>query len=439
MGARGRGKGNPFQRVPFPLPRYSLPMNFELFIARRYLRAKRKQAFISVMSVFSMVGVALGVGALIIAMAIMNGFTTELRERILGATPQIVVRNIFEGIQDYEKLRGVLMEVPGVTNATPFLYTELAISAPNGRVKGLMTRGVDPSSGPLSIAMLNDLKSGSVENLYWPDPDGGEPQMGIIIGEPLARTLQVGVGDRVNLLAAGGRRTAAGVTPRVVPFIVAGTFETGMVQYDTSLAYVSLDAARNLIGMRDQRVHGMELTVNDVFKADKIAAQVEALLGARYDVSPWMTSNASLFQALQLEKFAMGLVLFIIILVASFSIIASLIMLVMEKTKDIAILMSMGATRFSISKIFLQQGLIIGVVGTSIGFALGITLCLLLKRYKFVELPPGAYPMEYVPVLLQWQDLLVTVVGSVLICFLATIYPAWKASRLVPAEALRSE
>lgn len=414
-------------------------MSFELFIALRYLKAKRTQTFMSIISVFSVVGVALGVASLIVAMGIMNGFTTELREKILGATAQVMVYNIYEGMYNPEDLRDALLEVPGVVNATPFIYTELAISTPRG-VKGVAARGVDSKGGRSSVSMLENLESGSLDNLVMPPEFEGEPPAyGVIIGAELAGMLQAEVGSRVNLLAPSGRRTSAGVAPRVVPFIVAGTFKTGMVQYDTSLAYVSLEAAAMLTGMTDGRVTGMELTVSDVFQADRIGLDVQKRLGGRYSVRTWMESNVNVFAALQLEKFAMGLVLFLIILVASFSIVASLIMLVMEKTKDIAILMSMGATRKSVAQIFRLQGLIIGLAGTAIGYIIGLSLCFALKRYKFIELPEGAYPMQYVPVLLQWQDLMIIGAGAVTICFLATFYPARKASGLVPSEALRSE
>lgn len=414
-------------------------MSFELFIALRYLRAKRTQTFMSIISIFSVVGVALGVASLIVAMGIMNGFTTELREKILGATAQVMVYNIYEGMYNPDELRETLLAVPGVVNASPFIYTELAISTPGG-VKGVATRGVDLKGGPTSVSMLENLETGSLDNLaLQPEFEGEPPMYGVIIGQELARMLQVQVGSRVNLLAPSGRRTSAGVTPRVVPFIVAGTFKTGMIQYDTSLAFVSLEAAAMLTGMTDGRVTGMELTVSDVFKADRVGAAVREHLGPRYSVRTWMESNVNVFAALKLEKLAMGIVLSLIILVASFSIIASLIMLVMEKTKDIAILMSMGATRRSVAQIFRLQGLIIGLTGTAIGYVFGLGLCFALKRYKFIELPEGAYPMQFVPVLLQWQDLLVIGAGAVLICFLATFYPARKASGLVPTEALRAE
>ena len=405
----------------------------------RYLRAKRAQAFISVISVFSVVGVALGVAALIVAMGIMNGFTTELREKILDATSQITAYNVFDGIYNPEELRPELMAMPGVLNATPFIYTELAISTPRG-VKGVVTRGIDPKSGPASISMLDKLETGSLDNLVMePEEEGMPPVYGVIIGQELARMLQVEVGSRVNLLAPSGRRTSAGVTPRVVPFTVAGTFRTGMIQYDTSLAFVNLEAARILTGMTDGRVSGMELTVQDVFQADKIAVKVQEVLGERYNVRTWMESNVNIFAALKLEKFAMGIVLFLIILVGSFSIVASLVMLVMEKTKDIAILMSMGATREVVGRIFIRMGTIIGLLGTAIGAALGLLLCFLLKQYKFIELPEGAYPMTHVPVLINWSDIALIVGGACIICYLATLYPARKASGLMPVEALRSE
>lgn len=413
-------------------------MKFELFIALRYLRAKRRQTFISIISAFSVLGVALGVASLIVAMGIMNGFTTELREKILAATPQIVVYSAGEAMRDYERLRGQLLELPGVLNATPFLYTELVISSAHG-VKGLMTRGIDPAGGMPSVSMLDELDKGSLAGLEQADLGEDSPQYGIIIGRQLAVMLQAEVGSQVNLLTPSGRRGAAGVQPRVTTFVVAGIFNTGMLHFDSSLGFVSLQAARDLMGLRDDRVSGLELAVEDVFAADILAGRISALLGPQYAVRTWMESNVSLFAALKLEKLAMGVVLSLIVLVASFSIIASLIMLVMEKTRDIAVLMSMGASRQSVSKIFRLQGLIIGLVGTAAGFILGCALCFLLRRYKFIQLPEGVYPMNYVPVLLQWQDLAAIALGAVLICYLATLYPSRQAARLAPAEALRSE
>ncbi len=415
-------------------------MRFELFIAPRYLHAKRKQAFITVISVMSVLGVALGVAALVIVLGVYNGFTTDIRDKILSANAHIIVGGVYNSIParespdaPLESILDAVLTVPDVAGATPFLYAEGMISSPRG-VKGLVMRGIDPVTAPTTIGMLQNLVEGSVDGLV---PENGPP--GVIVGKELATRLNLAVGSRVNLLSPAGQRSSAGFQPKIRPFRVVGIFHSGMFEYDTSLAYVSLQAGRELMGLSETALTGIEVAVSDMDKADVVAQRLQRTLGSGVQVRTWMDMNANLFAALKLERIGMFIVLAMVVLVGSFSIVTTLVMLVMEKTRDIAILMSMGATRGMIRRIFMLQGTIIGLVGTLIGYALGIGLGVLLQRYQFIKLPPGVYTLDHLPVLLQASDIALVGASAMLLCFLATLYPARQAAALEPAEALRYE
>jgi lipoprotein-releasing system permease protein len=425
-------------------------MSFELFVALRYLFARRRQTFISVISVTSILGVALGVASLIVVLGVMNGFTTDLRDKILGANAHGIVMSADRtGLSDAPHLIDKIRQVDGVRGATPFIYSEVMLSTPHG-VKGLVLRGIDPQTAPSVLGILSNMTKGDVADLApRATPEGaasagaagaasGPP--GVIIGDELAQRLGVVVGSRVNLLSPAGQKTSAGFAPRIRPFIVVGVFSTGMFEYDSSLGFVSLDAARDVLGLPEGAISGVELAVADVYKADEVAERVtRAVGGYPLYTRHWMEMNANLFAALKLEKTAMAVILVLIVLVGSFSIITTLVMLVMEKTRDIAILMSMGATKGMIRRIFMLQGTIIGAIGTGLGYALGLGVAELLKRYQFIKLPHGVYSLDHLPVLLQWPDMLAIGASSMLLCFVATIYPARQAASLEPAEALRYE
>ena len=415
-------------------------MRFELFIALRYLHAKRKQAFITVISVMSVLGVALGVAALVIVLGVYNGFTTDIRDKILSANAHIIVSGVYHAVQAREypdaPLDSVLDAVladPDVQGATPFLYAEGMISSPRG-VKGLVMRGIDPATAPSTISMLRNLSEGSLEGLTL---ESGPP--GVIVGKELASRLNLTTGSRVNLLSPAGQRSSAGFQPKIRSFRVVGIFHSGMFEYDTSLAYVSLQAARELMGLSETALTGIEVAVTDMDQADTVAGRLQTTLGGGVQVRTWMDMNANLFAALKLERIGMFIVLAMVVLVGSFSIVTTLVMLVMEKTRDIAILMSMGATRGMIRRIFMLQGTIIGFVGTLIGYVLGIGIGELLQRYQFIKLPPGVYTLDHLPVLLQASDIALVGASAMLLCFLATLYPARQAAALEPAEALRYE
>lgn len=409
---------------------------FECFVALRYLFSRRKQTFIYVISLMSILGVALGVGALVVVLGVYNGFTTDIRDKILGANAHIIVMShIPAKLDDHQDTMRAILADPAVTGATPFLYTEVMLSAPGG-VKGLVLRGIDPATAPEVLHILSRMTAGSAEDLTR-FAEGEAP--GIIIGQELARRLGLGLSSRVNLLSASGQKTTSGFTPRIRPFEVVGIFKTGMFEYDSSLGFVTLPAARQVLGLPEGRISGIEVTVKDVYEADTVGQRLEERLGRPYYARHWMEMNANLFAALKLEKVGMFILLTMVVLIGSFSIVTTLVMLVMEKTRDIAILMSMGATKGMIRRIFMLQGTIIGVIGTLLGYVLGIGLAMLLKRYQFIKLPQGVYTLDHLPVLLTVQDILIVGASALLLCFLATIYPARQAARLEPAEALRYE
>lgn len=408
--------------------------SFELFVAFRYLFSRRKQTFIYVISLMSIGGVALGVGALVIVLGVYNGMSTDIRDKILGANAHgIVMSSIPAALDKHELVLEKVRQTPGVQGATPFLYTEVMLSSPHG-VKGLVLRGIDPKTAPDVLQILSHLVEGSVLSLEeQTDPPG------LIIGQELAKRLGLGLYSRVNLLTASGQKSTSGFTPRIRPFMVVGVFKSGMYEFDSSLGFVALPAAREVLALPEGRISGIEITVNDVYAADTIAEKLTTVLGSPFYVRHWMEMNANLFAALKLEKVGMFILLTMVVLIGSFSIVTTLIMLVMEKTRDIAILMSMGATRGMIRRIFMLQGTIIGCIGTSLGYVLGISLALLLKRYQFIKLPQGVYTLDHLPVILTWSDCLIVGASAMLLCFLATIYPARQAASLEPADALRYE
>jgi lipoprotein-releasing system permease protein len=414
-------------------------MSYELFIGLRYLKAKRKQTFVSLITIISIAGVTVGVTALIVVLAVMNGFKEDLREKILGVTSHVVISRVDSNIPDYEKVRAEVEKTAGVTAATPFIYSQVMISS--GRaISGAVLRGIDPKSAGKVINLPRNLRAGSLEDLDGGDGEGPATDSdGIILGSELARNLGVVRGEPVTLISPLGRLTPLGRVPRSKTFRIAGVFESGMYEYDSSMAYVSLGAAQRFLGLGN-RVTGIEVRVDDIYQADRVARAItEGLHGYPYWGRDWMQMNKNLFSALKLEKIVMFIILTLIILVAAFNIIGTLIMMVIEKTRDIAILKSMGATRASIMKIFMIEGLIIGLVGTLLGLVGGYSLCKLLATYQFIELPHDVYYISTLPVKMDTMDAVLIALAAILISLVATIYPAWQASRLDPAEAIRYE
>ncbi|HYA01935.1 MAG TPA: lipoprotein-releasing ABC transporter permease subunit [Syntrophobacteria bacterium] len=415
-------------------------MSYELFIGLRYLKAKRKQTFISLITFISIGGVMVGVTALIVVLAVMTGFKEDLRDKILGVTSHVVISRYDGAMADYRQVMAQVEKVAGVTATTPFIYSQVLISS--GRaVSGAVLRGFDPETAGRVISLARNLRGGNLEELSrGQEASSGQGLPTIIFGKELAKNLGgVARGDTVTVISPLGRITPLGQVPRSQVFQVVGIFESGMYEYDSSLAYVPLSEAQNFLGLGD-RVTGIEVRVDDIYHADRVALNAGKLLGGfPFWSRDWMSMNRNLFSALKLEKIVMFIILTLIILVAAFNIISTLIMVVMEKARDIAILKSMGATNRSIMAIFMIEGLIIGLVGTLLGLLGGYALCKLLATYKFVQLPPDVYYISTLPVRMDPLDVTLTALAAIAISLVATLYPAWQASRLEPAEAIRYE
>jgi lipoprotein-releasing system permease protein len=411
-----------------------LRLPVEFYIARKYLLAKRKQTFISIITFISVGGVTVGVTALIIVLAVMSGFERELKERILGATAHIHVTSLDGSIANPSVVTEEVRKVPGVVAASPYIFTQMMISSGSGAVGGVL-RGVDIATVGDVTRLRQDLRIGRLEDLHRTS-GGGLP--GAILGKELAANLGVGPGDVVEVLVPGGTITPLGAFPKTARFRVVGVSESGMYEYDATFAYVDFEEAGRLLGMGG-RATGVEVRVRDIYAAGDVAQRLRSSLGYPFWAKDWMQGNRNLFSALKLEKVVMFVILVLIVMVAAFNIISTLIMVVMEKTKDIAVLMTLGATRRSVRRIFAIEGLIIGVAGTSTGTALGALLCVLLQRYHFIRLPSDVYYISTLPVSLDAGTVLLVVASSIMICFLATLYPALQASRVDPAEAIRYE
>ncbi|MBW2472646.1 MAG: lipoprotein-releasing ABC transporter permease subunit [Deltaproteobacteria bacterium] len=421
-------------------------MGYEWFISLRYLKARRRQGFISLISLISVAGVSVGVMALIVVLAVMTGFTDSLRDKILGINSHIVVQRLGRGITDYSKVSDMVLQANGVLAATPYTYSQTMLSVPDAS-SGAVVRGIDPATANNVLSLSNQLLEGSVAALdAEKQPQEASPSdsstsrslPGIILGKELARSLRVEMGDNIRLFSPSGPLTPMGVIPKIKTCRIVGIFDTGMYEYDSSLAYISIATAQDFLELGGA-VHVLELKIKDIYKASAIAAELEKKLGFGFVVKDWITMNKNLFSALKLEKTAMFIVLALIVLVAAFNIISTLIMVVMSKGKDIAILKSMGATSKGIMKIFVYEGLIIGLTGTIIGVIGGLILCEVLSRYQFIKLPSDVYPITTLPVKVLPMDVTLVAVSAALITLLATLYPSWQASKIDPAVALRYE
>lgn len=409
-------------------------MRFELFVSLRYLLARRKQAFISVISLISVLGVAIGVASLIVVLGVMNGFSENLRDKILGLNSHLILGSVRQTIPDYDRLVQRSLGVPGIAAATPFIYYEVMLSTPSG-VKGVVLRGIDPKTAGSVLSIEKDMISGSLADL---NAEHEEP--GIIIGKELSTRLGLSIGGRVSVLSPSGKKSAAGFSPKILFFTVIGVFNSGMYEYDSSLAFVSIPAAQKVLGFDSDVVTGVEYRVTDIDGVQQIGEDlIRQMGGFPLYARNWIEMNQNLFAALKLEKTAMAIILIMIVLVGSFSIITTLVMMVMEKTKDIAVLMALGATPPQIRNIFILQGSLIGAVGTALGFTLGMIICALLKKYQFIKLPADVYYLDHLPVKIELLDMSFIALAALVLCFLATLYPARQAAKMLPTEALRYE
>lgn len=418
-------------------------MRYEWFIGLRYLKAKRKQTFISIITIISIVGVMVGVMTLIVVLAVMSGFEKTLKEKILGTQAHLVLLKANqEGMDHYEEAAKKVQEVKGVVSAAPFIFNQVMLSS-ESNVSGVVIKGIDPDRVGNVTELAHNMKAGLLQDLK----EGGESDSsGIILGVELAKHLGVSLNEAIQVISPLGTMTPMGMMPKMKRFRVVGIFYSGMYEYDNTMAYVSLESAQKFFGM-GARVTGIEIKTNDLYKVKEIGKEIRQKMGFPFWTKDWMEMNRNLFSALKLEKIAMFIILVLIVLVAAFNIISTLIMVVMEKHKDIAILKSMGAPSKGILKIFVIEGGVIGVVGTVFGTILGLAAALNLEKITgFVEnlfgfkiLASDVYYIDKLPSQVNPLDIALIVMTAILISLLATLYPSWRASRLDPAEALRYE
>jgi len=407
-------------------------MPFELFVALRYLLAPRKQAFISLISIISVVGVAVGVAAMVIALALMTGLQGELRDRILGSTSHVYVwKNA--GIDDYHAEVERLGAIPEVVGAAPAIIGKALVSTDRADAF-ISIKGIDPALEPMVTDLGRSMRSGSLTALGDQSADG---RPGILLGKDLAGQLGVEVGDTVTLLTPQGTLSPMGVLPRSRIARVEGIYSLGLLEFDSAYGFVSLAFAQRLLAKDKPDL--IQLKVSDIYDAPAIADRLVASLGKEYMAQDWSDINGPLFSALWLEKMAISITILLIVVVGALNIISSLVLLVMEKSRDIAILKTMGTPPARVMRIFMLQGTIIGVVGTAIGGALGLALCYTFDRYRLIQIPIDVYQISYVPFVVEPLDFTAVILAALSICFVSTIYPSRQASRLDPVQALRFE
>jgi lipoprotein-releasing system permease protein len=447
-------------------------MRFELFVAARYLRAKRRQAFIGIITAISVAGVAAGVASLIVALAINNGFRQDLQERLLGSSSHVTLLRIqSDGIQDWRPLMARLSKEPHVVAAAPAIYEQVLISR-GPRARGAVLKGIIPADERRISDLLNTVKIGSASALDETSPSVTEQATSnptpasksvrttsntpsspdaledveqrvaamppIILGKDMADDLGATVGSVVLVTSPQGELTPFGLVPKYNRFRVAGIFNSGFFDYDTTWAFTRLSDAQQLFGLGDQ-ISVLAFKVDDIYHADQVAADLEAAAGKGFMATNWMEQNKALFRALRLERLVTFITIGLIVFVAALNILISLTMMVMEKTKDIAVLVSMGAKRAQIRRLFIAQGVLIGAIGTLIGLVLGFAISLAGAKYHLISLAPEVYSIDYVPFAPRLMDGLLVALVAVGISFVATLYPSWSAARILPAEALRYE
>jgi lipoprotein-releasing system permease protein len=443
-------------------------MRFELFIARRYLRAKRRQAFIGIITGISIVGVAAGVASLVVALAINNGFRQDLQQRLLGSTSHIsLLRVADDGIQDWPALMDRLSKQPHVVAAAPAIFEQVLISR-GPRARGAVLKGMIPKYERRVGDLLSSVKQGSAEALEEPPPTSQNNSSGIenrageaphddsspddlagvqarvaamppiVLGKDMADNLGATIGSVVLVTSPQGELTPFGMVPKYSRFRVVGIFNSGFFDYDAQWAFARLSDSQQLFGLGDL-ISVLEFKVDDIYRADKIASDLEDAAGRGFMATNWMEQNKALFHALRLERLVTFITIGLIVFVAALNILISLIMMVMEKTKDIAVLMSMGTRQAQVRNVFIAQGMLIGVIGTAIGLLLGYAISYAGGHYHVISLSPEVYSIDYVPFAPRLMDGVIVAVVAVGISFVATLYPSWSASRILPAEALRYE
>ena len=407
---------------------------YEIFVSLRYLKTKKRYGTVSLNTFISIAGVVIGVATSIITLSVMTGFQGYFRDKILSAIPHIVVMEYSGvGVKDAKVLQEKVDRVPHVTATTPFTINQAMLTSKD-RVQGVVVRGIDPKTEGAVTSLEKNIVEGSLRDLQTP----GSKLPGIIIGEDLARKFGAAIGDTITMVNPIGEETAMGMVPKMRKFELAGVFDAGMYDYNTSFAYISLPEAQKFFDIPD-RVSGIEVRVDEIYNADRISDAIRAAVGYPYYTRNWIEMNKNFFSALKLEKIGMSLILVVIIIVASFNIIGTLTMIVMEKSREIAILKSMGASSRSVMRIFMFAGLVIGLVGTAIGACIGYGAVTLITKTGVISLPKDVYQVSHLPLSITGLDVLSICMTALGISFLATLYPSWQAAKQDPVEVLRYE
>ena len=407
---------------------------YEIFISLRYLKTKKRYGTVSLNTFISIAGVVIGVATSIITLSVMTGFQGYFRDKILSAIPHIVIMEYSGvGVKDEETLQGKIDRVPHVVATTPFTISQAMLTS-RDRVQGVVVRGIDPETEGKVTSLEKNTIEGSLRALEAP----GRKLPGIVIGEDLARKFGASLGDTITMVNPIGEETAMGMVPKMRKFELVGVFDAGMYDYNTGFAYISLPEAQKFFDMPG-RVSGIEGRVDEIYHADRIADEIRSVVGYPYYTRNWIEMNKNFFSALKLEKIGMSLILIVIIIVASFNIVGTLTMIVMEKNREIAILKSMGAPSRSIMRIFMFAGLVIGSVGTAIGALIGYGAVAVITRSGVISLPKDVYQVSHLPLSITGLDILFICVTALGISFLATLYPSWQAAKQDPVEVLRYE
>lgn len=419
-------------------------LRFEFFVAARYLRAKRKQAVISVITLISIIGVAAGVASLIIALSINSGFQKDLQSQLLGSTSHVSLMRIKneEGIRDWREMIARLEKQPHVLAAAPALYDQVLASR-GSRASGMELKGVVPEYENRVNELLNSVKLGSSLPLApqapCQDKSGNCTEFPpIVVGKDLAETIGATVGSTIMVTSPQGELTPFGLVPKYQYFKVVGIFRSGHYEYDNTWGFIRLADAQQLYGLGDV-ISVIELKIDDLYKAEEVGQQLQSVAGSAYMTTNWMEQNRALFRALRFERLVTFLTIGLIVFVAALNILISLIMMVMEKTKDIAVLLSMGALRSQVRGIFIFQGILIGAIGTMLGLMVGYGIALAGARYHFIPLSPEVYSIDHLPFAPRFLDGVEVAIAALLVSFVATLYPSWSAARVLPAETLRYE